>query len=421
MRRGRGADSFAINGQIGGGETLTVYLAVPQFKDRERNSANNPAGGTRYLVKEADVFDENNPESQQNIRMRRLNLCLLATKAENHEQVANGFETLAIAQITKVFKADARPALHPTFIPPLLACDAWKGLQVDLLQGLLHQRVVKLLDYKAKLVASRRLSFESQGPNDRKLFAQLRALNETAALLQAIGYTAGLHPYTVFVELCRLVGQLVIFSTLSYNMRLPQLPLYNHDDLGRCFFDLTKIIETILLEFEDTPYQERPFIRNQLRMEVKMEPEWLKPNWQFFIGVDSSLSQDQCVQKLSPNGLDMKIGSVRNVEKIFKDGWPSLKFDPVPNPPSILPQTSRNPSNSLTYFQINRDASPDEWKSVMSSFDLAIRVNERLIAGSTTQGQQRLILQQGKNLTGALRPADAWMEFTLYLLPSGQS
>ena len=416
--------------------TVTVYLAVPQFKRREKNSATNPDGGNvskapesgkqtgeeqtvgpRYLVTEAEVFDEDNPDNRQNVRVRRLNLCLLSTKPENHERITKGYDILPIAQITKVFKADARPALHPTFIPPLLACDAWKGLEVDLLKGRLHQRVVKLLDYKAKLVISRRLSFEIQSPNDRKLFAQLRALNEADALLQAVLYTRGQHPFTVFVELCRLVGQLVIFSTVAYKMRLPPLPLYNHDDLGHCFFELTKIIETILLEFQDVPYQERPFFRKQLRMEVQMDPDWFKPNWQFFIGVDSSLSKNQCEQLLSPDGLDMKIGSVANVEKIFTKGWPGLKFNPVPNPPSELPQTARNVSNSLTYFQINPDAAPDEWKSVMNSFEMAIRVNERLIAGSTVQGQQRLILQQGKSSTSAAGQADAWMEFTLYVLP----
>src|SRR5207248_1925727 len=101
--------------------------------------------------------------------------------------------------------------------------------------------------------------------------------------------------------------------------------------------------------------------------------------------------------------LAMKIGSLDRVDEIFQRGLRGLKFNPAPKPPRALPE-----SRTLTYFQIDRDGSPEEWQNVQNSLAVAIRLNERLIAGNI-QGQNVVTIKT-EGLTTAL-------QFTLYVVP----
>ena len=47
-----------------------------------------------------------------------------------------------------------------------------------------------------------------------------------------MAHASGVHPLPAYLELCRAVGQLAIFGAAR---RPPDLPRYDHDDLGTCF------------------------------------------------------------------------------------------------------------------------------------------------------------------------------------------
>ena len=67
--------------------------------------------------------------------------------------------------------------------------------------------------------------------------------------------------------------------------RPPELPRYDHDDLGGCFWRLKQYIDALLDDVVEPDYKERPFIGTGLRMQVALEPAWLDTGWQMFIGV----------------------------------------------------------------------------------------------------------------------------------------
>ena len=74
------------------------------------------------------------------------------------------------------------PELDLTYIPPLLACDAWPPLWAGLLQPI-YDRIGKKIELLANQVVSRGITFDSAGQGDRLIFAQLWELNETYAVL----------------------------------------------------------------------------------------------------------------------------------------------------------------------------------------------------------------------------------------------
>src|SRR5262249_34893527 len=150
----------------------------------------------------------------QPIQVRLLNLKLLLDTEDRA-----GYDVLPICRVHKSAKAEATPELDASYIPPLLACEAWQPLLAGILQQI-YDRIGQRLQLLAELVVSRGITFDSQAPGDPQLFAQLRVLNDAYALLGILCFAEGVHPLPAYLELCRLVGQLSIFGP---SRRVPDL------------------------------------------------------------------------------------------------------------------------------------------------------------------------------------------------------
>ena len=403
-----------LNEMLVGKDQVTIYLAVAKIRANRPNAVvarggsqpagNGEAGGasaqgdTRYLVEDFEVADENTGEDQQTLQFRALNLKLLPDS-----QDAAGYEVLPIARFEKNAAAGA-PQLDVNYIPPLVACDAWRTLAVDILQMLFHH-VSSRMESLANKAITRGITFETHNPGDDVLLGRLAVLNEASTVLNTIAFAEGIHPFTAYLELCRLVGQLAVFGG---DHRAPKLPPYNHDDLGECFYRVKRQLDE--MDEGIVTYEERAFVGEGLRMQVAMEAKWLEPAWQMFVGVQSTLPQTEVIRLLTkPGQLDMKIGSGDRVDQIFERGLKGMEFTHAAQPPRVLPSMA-----DLTYFQVNRDAQKTEWALVQQSLTLAIRVNQsRFVVGpqGTIQGLRTLSLKQ----QGAL-PATP-IQFSLFLVP----
>lgn len=378
------------------GALLDVLLAVPMLQLGRENTGGSDNPEARYHVDapREPSPDENTGQNPRPLQFRRLNLRLMTA-----EQNTTGFETLPIARLERSAQAGAPPQLHPWYIPPILACDGWSGLGVQLL-GQLYNRIGNLTKQMSLRVRDQRITFDSNAPDDRKIFERLRALNEAFATMHVYANAQGVHPFTVYLELVRMAGKLAVFAK---ECTLPDdMPTYDHDDLGTCFFWVKRFIDDLLTQDFSQGYEMRPFIGTGLRMGVTIEPSWLAPAAQILVGVESALPQNECVRLLTGR-LNMKIGAAERVDEIFRMGMRGLDFVPFPNPPRVLP-----PSKNITYFQVNRDASKEEWDAVGQTYNLAIRLNERLLVGTIEGRQDITISADGRTST---------LRFTLYVIP----
>jgi type VI secretion system protein ImpJ len=378
----------------------TVYLAVPVANLGKANvCTNGHANGARYRLDVQELEDENTGVNPQPIQVRLLNLKLLL----DHDDRA-GYDVLPLCRIHKSATAEATPELDVSYIPPLLACEAWQPLRAGILQQI-YDRIGQRLQLLAELVVSRGITFDSQAAGDPQLFAQLRVLNESYALLGILGFADGVHPLPAYLELCRLVGQLAIFGPAR---RVPDLPRYDHDDLGGCFCRLKQYIDALFENAPQPAYKERPFVGAGLRMQVALEPSWLESVYELYVGVRSTLAAEECVRLLTKAGqLDMKIGSSDRADDIYRLGMAGLRFAHSPRPPRALPSAP-----GLIYFQVDRGSQQGEWQNVQKSLTLAIRLNEHRIAGDI-QGQRVLTIKTANNQTTAL-------QFTLYVVAQEQ-
>jgi len=385
---------FDLKDAFGRENAVTVYLAVPTLQLSRRNlAAAGEADGGRYLVETLQLEDENTGLNPQPVDVRRLNLKLLLSTQDH-----SGYDVLPIARIKRADRAEAVPQLDESYIPPLLACDAWKPLEAGILQQT-FDRLGRKLELLSSQVVSRGMTFDSQGQGDRLLFEQLRIINEAHAGLGIEAFAQGVHPFAMYLELCKLVGRLAI---LSAQRRPPELPKYDHDDLGTCFWRVKQHIDALLDIVVEPDYKERPFVGAGLRMQVALEPAWLESGWQMYVGVQGSLPPEQCVHLLT-RGLDMKIGSSDRVDEIFRLGQAGLRFNYTNHPPRALPAQP-----GLVYFQVDRGSQTEEWDRVQRSLTLAVRLNENLIV-SNIQGQRTLTIKvDGQSST---------LQFTLFVVP----
>jgi type VI secretion system protein ImpJ len=376
------------------GKDLMVYLGLPVLKPGRANVANGgTTEGVRYVLDTLQMEDENTGVNPQPLKVRLLNLKLLLSN-----QDLSGYEVIPIARVKRSARAEGTPEVDQTYFPPVLACDAWAPLGVGILQEIFDRvgtRVTKI----AALVTSRNISVESQALGDARIIARLRVMNEAYALLSVLAFAEGIHPLRAYLELCRLVGQLSIFGATR---RPPELARYDHDDLGGCFYRVKKYFDE-LIEGDEPEYKELPFVGTGLRMQVSLEPSWLEPAWEMYIGVHSQLDSEECIRLLTPGQLDMKVGSSNRVDTIFRLGLAGLRFTHSPRPPRALPSIP-----GLVYFQINREAQESEWNHVEKELTLAIRLNEHLIAGNIS-GQRILSIRTGGQTTT--------VEFRLYVVP----
>src|SRR5262245_21033296 len=276
----------------------TVYLEVPVANLKR---ANGRADGARFRLDVQDLEDENTGVNPQPIQVRLMNLRLLLDTGD-----LSGYDVLPVCRVHKSARAEATPELDVTYIPPVLDCEAWPPLLEGILQQI-YDRIGRRIQLLAELVVSRGITFDSQAQGDPQIFAQLRVLNEAYALMGTLFFAQGVHPFPAYLELCRLVGQLSIFGP---SRRPPDLPRYDHDDLGGCFYRVKQYIDALFADAPQPDYMERPFVGAALRMQVSLEPSWLESIHQMFVGVKTTLPAEECVRLLTtPGQLDMKIGS----------------------------------------------------------------------------------------------------------------
>ena len=370
-----------------------ILLAVAQVRLGQDNILKEGNPSARYTVAMQDVEDENMGGNPQPITIKRLAFRLL-TDQDN----ALGYETIPLCQLRK--NEQGLPELDKSYVPPLLACESYPILYQGILRDL-QSRIQARLEGLTTFMRDRGIELESHSAGDARRIWQLARLNEAVAVLDQDVTVPGIHPLMVYREMCRIVGQLAIFSP---EKRCPSLPLYSHDDLFKCFNTVKLQILALLDDVPRPTFEQRAFSGIGLRMQVAIEPRWLEPAWQIFLGVRSSLGGEEIVKMLTrPERLGMKIGSSERVDLIFTRGAAGLKFSHAPTPPRDLPK-----AGNLVYFEVTRD-NESEWQFVIQSLTLAVRLRETDIVGDISGQEKLTFLIGGRNTVE--------IEIVLYLVP----
>lgn len=383
-------------------DTVRIYLAVPRFDPAGANVAPpGPADRVRFAAGRQTMQDETGGGNDQEIEFRRLNVRLLVSN-----QDLSGYELLPVAQIRRAGNREAAPEIDPDYFPPMLAIDAWSPLGRDVVRGVydLLGRKVEVLSEQA---VSRQVGFSSSEPGDLDRLIMLSKVLEAHASLRVVAFAPSVHPRTAYLELCRIAGQLAIFEP---GRRMPDLPPYDHDDLAPIFREVKERIERMLSRVAALEYEQRYFMgTGPASLAVALDPKWLQSDWRWYVGVlRGEISAEDCDALLNVDGqrtarLDLKLGSARQVDHLFKMGVPGLNLLRMDRTPRALPD-----KGGWLYYQVGRESVA--WNDVRDSQSLAMKLRDtNIVNGAALAGSRRVeVLHNGNPVT---------LEFALFAVP----
>jgi len=388
--------------------TIRVYLGVAKLQMGRSNveqvslqadgSRGEPADRvSRFRTAQLAVQDESQGGNDQEIEFRTLNAKLLLST-----QDLSGYELCPIAQIKRSGEGDSQPRIDTSYIPPVVSIDAWPGLGRDIVRAI-YDMVAQKLEVISQQVLSRGIGLESNEPGDADRILMLNQLNSAFTTLGVLAFAQGVHPYDAYLELCRIVGQLSIFSELR---RAEEVPPYDHEDLARIFMLIRARIEALLNAVRSYKYEQRYFVGVGLGMQVSLEPRWFNSDWKWYIGVSKGdLSEQECRDLLSAGQLDWKLGSSRQVEFLFSHRAEGVELVPADRAVRALP-TRRD----WVYYEVPRSDSP-AWRDVQETQTLAMRLKDNLIVNrDRLQGERTLVV----NAMGRTVP----LQFALFSVPN---
>ncbi len=339
---------------------IKVYVGVAEYRNGFSNTdteGSNPQ--SRYVLASESVEDENAPGNAEQIQFRRFNPRILIG-----DDAALGYDALPIMQLRLGATAEAPPEIDPDYIPPLIASEAWPWLSGFIRS--VYDRLGATADRLARQMIDRGVAFESGHKEDLERILQLHAVNSALGGVAHLPFIPGVHPYVIYTEMCRIVGQLAVFRR---ERRFPDIPVYDHDDLSTCFMALRRLLN--VEEQKDESYIRRPFAAQGLQMSVRLQTEWLEPSWAFYIGVECKLKTSEVTDLLSERSLGMKVGNTDEVDNIYKFGRRGVRLAPVADAPRAFPRANWH------YYRVDRD---EAWRSVEETLNLGIRFNERNVA-----------------------------------------
>ncbi|WP_254509839.1 type VI secretion system baseplate subunit TssK [Anatilimnocola floriformis] len=367
---------------------VRVFLAVPRLMlGRKNTGPKETSADARFGIDLKSIQDENEGGNDQEIEFRAMNVRLMLST-----QNLTGYEVLPIGQVKRAGGAASAPELDAEYIPPLIAVESWPPLARDIIR-VIYDRIGECIGVLADQISDMDVALASSDPLDmRRVFILLR-LNEAYSVLGTQTFASGVHPYAAYQELCRVIGQLSIFSA---NRRPPEFPRYDHDNLFYIFDWLKKQIELLLQAIPDQKYVQRYFTGAGQGLQVNLEPQWLAEGWNWYIGVNrGSLSESDCRELLKPGAanLDWKFGSATMVDFYRRNFHRGVWLEELTTVPRILP--AKGP---WLYYQVKRDN--EAWQYVHKEQSLAMRLNTHLIRNlESLQGKRDLVVSvRGQNV-----------------------
>jgi type VI secretion system protein ImpJ len=347
--------------------TLDVYLSVPQYRERGLNVATaGRQGSARYRV-EVELFrDENTGLSEKPVQIAHKNLRLLA-----EGESLDGFSNLRVARVRRTeagtFNAE------PRFVPPLLDFHA-----SDYLTGIARYLVETLTARSGVIAATRRERSRSLADftaADIVPFWQLYTFNTAFPIFRHLFETRGGHPEELFAAMLTLAGSLTTFST---NVRPRDLPAYDHDNLGGCFFELDEKLRMLLDNSDD---------RNVVSLPLKLDKPWIYAtaldqdkylvNTKMYLAINAETSQAEIVGKTPDR---VKICSASHIEHLIRKALPGVPLVYLSQPPAAIPVKL-----NYQYFALTQTGAA--WESIQRARNFAA-----YIPGDLPNPQAELII-----------------------------
>lgn len=348
-----------IQSTFGQNRNLTAWIAVPQLQEGRKNLFDADNRDARYEMQRQPALDENTGEKDEiDFRFLRAKLIL-----GGNARVA-GLEMLPICRVTRSDQVAGQYVIDKSFVPSLLDINAWPWLKENVEQ--VHKLMESWIEQESRSLEGINLTFESPVEGRGVRILRLAQICAGWASLQSILYDRRTHPQPLYLELCRILGQLSIFGPMR---KPPSIPAYDHDDIGPHYLFVLGEIRKLLEGIGRIEYERRPFVFGVKDGEpvppyrVELDPKWDSPSYELYLGVETSGVPHADVDDIIKR-TNYKLGAREKVKQMCQGGLPGLEVKPLNRIPPKLSGVK-----NTTFFTIER--SPEQWRDVTLKWILA--------------------------------------------------
>lgn len=330
-----------------------VFLGVPRLSERDPNVCDTDGDqerqARRYMAQEEPFYDETTGRNAQMVQTLRLNAQVFF-----EGESMSGYEAVRIGRIHPTGSTKALPSLDTSFIPPALSLKSWPPLLK--LVGDLTNEIRHAGSEMVSQIARRETPFADQAMGGMETALKLQAIHRGGEVLRQMVELPFFHPQEAYLELARIIGDLSVF--LPGHQVGPDLPIYDHDDLGTCFSSVADILRQLLEATAPRNYLQRQFEKRRDYLECPLEAEWFAPANRFFVGVRTDRPVEEVRAFMDPSVV--KLASPNSVARAVQALVYGIKMVPEERLPPGLPEYA-----DVHYFRLEHEASSDEyWQAV---------------------------------------------------------
>jgi type VI secretion system protein ImpJ len=338
---------------------LSVYLTVPVEKTQGVNCSLEGEAekkDARFFSTPISVIDDNTGFDERKITAARKNV-----QIRFGNESLEGLSALKIAEVVR--SADGSYVLSDTFIPSCLAIAA-----SDRLMSITRRLLELLIAKSTSLAAAIPMAGPRElPPSDLILLMALQALNTFIPLINHFYALPKHHPEDLYLNLSALAGQL---STFSPGIHPQNFPLYEQENLSRCFNEIETEIRTLLDNLvAAAKYIPLPLVkRGESMYEGRISDPGLFERAVFYLVVSSDMPERDMIDQIPTNLRVASPDMISAVLSSFRKALP-LKYTSVP--PAGLPKRA-----GILYFQL--EPGGPFWEAILRNQCLSIFVPAEL-------------------------------------------
>ncbi len=334
-------------------DRLRVFLGVtgPQY-GRPAASADGAVDGraTRYRLRPCTVRDDLEGGEERELQVQELQLRLLFADDDR-----GGCSCLPLGTVAR--SAEGGLTLDRTDIPPCLTLAASDAL-ADCLR-----RVVQLVAAREAEMAEQRRQrvaghVEYSVSEITSVLTQ-QAVNGHLPVLLQYQREPTCHPFDLYQDLVRMIGQLCTFTS---DRRSRDLPAYAHDGLGDTFGALEEAVRGLLGSSAPTRYVPLPLQTQKGGIHTTVLPEVVQADHRIFLSVGCGLPAERVGQEVPAKA---KVTSTGRIGALMARSLRGLQLHFLSVPPSEIPV---QPDRS--YFELERQG--EHWESILETASIAI-------------------------------------------------
>lgn len=315
-----------------GTQKTTIYLALPLLKDHGRNCTNDPADlSSRYVVNNLSISDTFSESANADVAF-----LYKAVRLVTSEQPLDAYVTVPLARLKRTSTGNFE--FENTFIPPLINLSASEHL-LSQLRALLDALQARA-DILYALFSRPNESIVEFRSGDMASFWLLHSINAAFATLNHFYRHPSATPEQLHIELSRIAGALLSFST-TYTLQ--DLPTYQHEQPNISFDKLFKIINSQINTVFSENYMVISLKENKPSYYTgNLEAQLLSKGIAVYLAIQADLSATELIEKIPQL---LKIGSPEDVENIVLSALPGIRLTHATQIPAAIPVKPKS-----TYF-----------------------------------------------------------------------